>query len=640
MYLGLNTRLGVASVVFAIAATFNTAHAQSFTNTTDGAIGDSTRCGTNTLIRSFNVTGVPTVADLNVGFLANHTWRGDIVATLSSPAPTATTVTLIASDTATSGNDDDYNILMDDSASIAINTGTSDGGHDVTAPLYQHTVQPSNALSAFNGVNGNGTWVLTMCDDFDTEDGTFLEASLFFSSPTDADVSLTASINDPAPDIGDTVTLTITAANAGPITATGLNAQVTLPSGLSFLSSGGTGTFNDATGIWTLPASLASGANTSLTIQATVLAAGGTITIAEVTAATENDPDSTPNNGVTTEDDYDTVSFSPQIGPDGPSLTCPLPEQFVIDWTAPGGAFGWDAADLTNTYTIGSSDYVLTMTGATNRFIARTYNGVSQMTPVTTDQFEGGNTNGDFGVVMNVDYAATSESIITTMALGDSGIGVEEATFGIFDIDNGAWIDEIVVTGTLSGVAVSPTLFSGGSSVSVAGNVGTGVGGSASASGDGNLWVLFDDPIDTVTFTYSNVSPTADPASQVISLQPITMCPRQLADLTAIKSVEVYDPANAGLYMTPGNEVLYKITVTNSATATADADSIDLSDTLPDNVRFVSATTTGFTGGAFGSPALPAANTDCDSGACVIRYSGATLPINTTGEIQVRALIK
>jgi len=92
--------------------------------------------------------------------------------------------------------------------------------------------------------------------------------------------------------------------------------------------------------------------------------------------------------------------------------------------------------------------------------------------------------------------------------------------------------------------------------------------------------------------------------------------------------------------MTPGNEVLYRITVENSASAGADATDIDLSDTLPDNVRFVSATTTGFTGGAFDAPALPAANTDCVGGACVIRYSGATLPINTTGEIQVRALIK
>ena len=63
-------------------------------------------------------------------------------------------------------------------------------------------------------------------------------------------------------------------------------------------------------------------------------------------------------------------------------------------------------------------------------------------------------------------------------------------------------------------------------------------------------------------------------------------------DLTAAKSVEVYDPLNQGLYMIPGNEVLYRITVTSGATSTVEAQDIDLSDTLPDNVRFISATTT------------------------------------------------
>ena len=56
--------------------------------------------------------------------------------------------------------------------------------------------------------------------------------------------------------------------------------------------------------------------------------------------------------------------------------------------------------------------------------------------------------------------------------------------------------------------------------------------------------------------------------------------------------------------MTPGNEVLYKITVTNADTSTAPADDIDIVDTLPTNLKFISATTTGFTAGAFGNPCL------------------------------------
>ena len=48
-----------------------------------------------------------------------------------------------------------------------------------------------------------------------------------------------------------------------------------------------------------------------LNITATVNAAGVYLNTAEVTAATESDPDSTPNNGITTEDDYAEVSTTP-----------------------------------------------------------------------------------------------------------------------------------------------------------------------------------------------------------------------------------------------------------------------------------------------------------------------------------------
>ncbi|MEP1230236.1 MAG: GEVED domain-containing protein, partial [Litorimonas sp.] len=120
-------------------------------------------------------------------------------------------------------------------------------------------------------------------------------------------------------------------------------------------------------------------------------------------------------------------------------------------------------------------------------------------------------------------------------------------------------------------------------------------------------------------------------------ISPITQA---VVNLTAVKSVEVFDSGNASSYMIPGNEVLYRIIVTNEASSTAEAQAIDLSDTLPENVRFISATTTGFTNGTFGTPDLPTTNTDCTGDACVIRFSGATLPIDTIGEVQVRALIK
>jgi len=151
--------------------------------------------------------------------------------------------------------------------------------------------------------------------------------------------------------------------------------------------------------------------------------------------------------------------------------------------------------------------------------------------------------------------------------------------------------------------------------------------------GGGNLDnynIILNDAASTLI----NTAPHNTPDGTTLSLTEL------IADLTAVKSVSVFDPANVGLYMTPGNEVLYTITVNNSAAATAAAEDINLSDTLPDNLTFVSATATGFTGGAFGSPALPAANTDCTGGNCVISFAGASLPEDSTGEIIVRAIIQ
>ena len=120
-------------------------------------------------------------------------------------------------------------------------------------------------------------------------------------------------------------------------------------------------------------------------------------------------------------------------------------------------------------------------------------------------------------------------------------------------------------------------------------------------------------------------------------IAPIT---QGVANVTADKTVEVFDPAGLGLYLTPGNEVIYRITATNADTSNVAATDIDINDTLPNNVTFISAQATGFTSGAFGSPDLPAANTDCAAGACVIRYSGASLDVDRSGEVTIRALIK
>ncbi|WP_409433603.1 proprotein convertase P-domain-containing protein [Litorimonas sp. RW-G-Af-16] len=329
-----------------------------------------------------------------------------------------------------------------------------------------------------------------------------------------------------------------------------------------------------------------------------------------------------------------TASTAP---PTGPPLSCPASEQIAFNWGPVGTTNGWAAGSLINGYTIGTSiPMSITVTGNTARLIPR--NGV--MTPATLTEFTGGGTAQN-SLAMYVDFTSQAESLTVTVNVGAPGQGVASVGFDIFDIDRNNWVDRVTVAGSFGGAAVTPSL-TGSTANTVTGNqiVGTALAPATSSAANANI--TFTNAVDQITLTYDNdPSVQANPAPQIMSFfANMRVCPPLVADLSAVKSVEVFDPTNAGLYMTPGREILYKITVTNAATATTAANDIDISDTLPDTLEFISASSTGFSGGTFGSPTLPSANTDCTGGACVVRFAGASLAQGDVGEIIVRALIK
>src|SRR5207253_845856 len=111
------------------------------------------------------------------------------------------------------------------------------------------------------------------------------------------------------------VTFTITLSNAGPTDASGITVTDQLPAGLTFISATpSTGTYTSGTGVWAV-ASLASAANATLQILAKVINSGSITNMAEVTASNQPDPDSTPNNHVSTEDDQASVTLSAPVPP-------------------------------------------------------------------------------------------------------------------------------------------------------------------------------------------------------------------------------------------------------------------------------------------------------------------------------------
>ncbi|HVF56315.1 MAG TPA: hypothetical protein VM934_09200 [Pyrinomonadaceae bacterium] len=186
----------------------------------------------------------------------------------------------------------------------------------ITLPV---TVSQSAAASVTNtaGVSGGG-------QNF-TGDDTASDPTTIVSS---ADLSLTKTVNNPAPIVGQNATFTVTLSNAGPTNATGVTVTDLLPAGLTFVSAtpaAGT-TYNSTTGAWAVPA-LTSGQSATLLITAQVNNSGAITNTAQVTASNQPDPDSTPDNNNAAEDDQASVSLG--------ALTPPNVE--LVKSVTPGG---------------------------------------------------------------------------------------------------------------------------------------------------------------------------------------------------------------------------------------------------------------------------------------------------------------
>lgn len=122
----------------------------------------------------------------------------------------------------------------------------------------------------------------------------------------DLDVALTASATQV--DVGQTIELSLVLANAGPGVASAIRVSMPLPAGLEFVSANTLqGTYDPQTGIWDV-GNVRDNLSRTLVVTARVTTAGDYVINGEVSAVTEQDPDSSPGNGLQTEDDFATVS--------------------------------------------------------------------------------------------------------------------------------------------------------------------------------------------------------------------------------------------------------------------------------------------------------------------------------------------
>ena len=115
-----------------------------------------------------------------------------------------------------------------------------------------------------------------------------------------ADLQVTKTVDDSTPNVGDTVTFTVSVRNNGPSRATGIQINDSLPAGLTFVSATpNRGVFNETTRIWHI-ASIDVGAQATMTLRARVDTTEARTNVATVTKVNQDDPNAANDTGSAT----------------------------------------------------------------------------------------------------------------------------------------------------------------------------------------------------------------------------------------------------------------------------------------------------------------------------------------------------
>jgi uncharacterized repeat protein (TIGR01451 family) len=149
-----------------------------------------------------------------------------------------------------------------------------------------------------------------------------------------ADVSLNMVVSNRSPKVGDVVSYTLSATNAGPDNTTGVQLSSLLPAGLSFVSSDSPG-FGAANGmIFAVLGTIPANGQKSIRFLASPTLPGTFVTSAQLTVSQTPDPDSQPNSG-TGDGQDDAVSVDLRTIASGSLVSSPNPSQVPLPRVSP-----------------------------------------------------------------------------------------------------------------------------------------------------------------------------------------------------------------------------------------------------------------------------------------------------------------
>ncbi|UOF16265.1 Ig-like domain-containing protein [Lysobacter capsici] len=447
----------------------------------------------------------------------------------------------------------------------------------------------------------NVTNVDTAC----TANGGTFNATTGACSATDSntlaavsDLSVTKTVSNPTPTVGTNVTFTVTVANAGPSAAVATNVTDQLPAGYTFVSATpSVGTYNAGTGVWAV-GTLASGANATLQIVATVLPTGP---YANTATATSSSTDPTPGNNTATSTPVPVASadlavtktassatptvgtnitFTVTVSNNGPSAAAGV----NVNDQLPAGYTFVSATPSVGTYNAGTGVWAVgalaSGANATLQIVATVratgpYANTATATSTTNDPTPGNNTATNTPVpVASADLAVTKTASSATPIIGSN------VTFTVTVSNNGP--------SAAAGVNVNDQLPAGYTFVSATPSVGTynaGTGvwavGALASGANATLQivatVLPTGPYaNTATATSTTGDPT--PGNNTATNTPV---PVASADLAVTKTASSATP-------TVGTNVTFTVTVSNNGPSAAAA--VNVNDQLPAGYTFVSAT--------------------------------------------------